>query len=118
MPVLQARCHNSVSRRVGGQVIEHQLAVTQAAKLRTHPHALDLPVLGAEEFDPAAAGRSTVIADDEERHSVGDQLLHAETMTALARIERRQMRVELRNQRGGVRTRGMLRGDDGGHSVC
>src|SRR5215831_20586857 len=82
---LQTQCHDIVSARVDGQVVEHQLAVTQAAKLRTHPHALDLPVLGAEEFDPAAAGRSTVIADDEERDSIGHQLLDAEAMTALAR---------------------------------
>ena len=100
---------DAMSARMRGQVVEHQLAVPLAAKLRSHPHALDLAVLAAEQLDAAAAGGRAAFANDEERDRVGNQLLNAEPMPALARIERRQMCVELRDQRRGVRAGGMLR---------
>src|SRR5262245_25383885 len=112
---LQTQGHDIASARVGGQVVEHQLAVTQAAKLRPNPHAFDLAILCAEQLDPATSGRSPVVADDEERDRVGNQLLHAEAMTALAWIERRQIRIELCDQRRGFGACGGLRCYDGRH---
>jgi hypothetical protein len=55
-------------------VVEHQLAEAQAAKLRSHPHSFDLPVLVAKQFDATTAGGSTTIPDDEEGHSIGQSI--------------------------------------------
>jgi len=93
MPVSSRSIPTFFCPRVGGEVVEHHLAVTKSANVRPHPHALDLAVLGAEQFDPATAGRSTVIANDEERDRVSNRLLHTETMTALTRIKPCQIRA-------------------------
>src|SRR5262249_3185908 len=114
---LQAQYPDPVAPGVLGQMLEQRLGEAQTSKRRAHVHPPDLPHLRAEQLDAATAGGRAIIANDEERDRVGNQFLHAETMTALARIERRQMRVELCNQRGGVRTRRMLRGYDHRHSV-
>src|SRR5262249_5778007 len=59
---------DSLRSRMFRQMIDQQLPEALAAKLRTHVHALELPVLGAEQLDTAAAGGSTVSAQDEKRH--------------------------------------------------
>src|SRR5262245_54857918 len=114
---LQPEYVDVMSACMRGQVVEHQLAVTFATKLRPHPHALDLAVLCAEQLDAAAPGGRAAVADDEERNRVGNQFLDAEPMTAFARIERREMCVELCDQRGRVGAGGVLGRYDRRHVV-
>src|SRR5215831_4805231 len=99
-------------------MIDEQLAKTQPAILRPHIHALELTILGAEELDAAAAGRITAMAQHEKRDPLRDQLLDTVTMTALGRIERVQMRFQLRNKQDGVGTIGTLARDDGLHGLA
>jgi len=50
---------------------------------------------------PAADGRA-VVTDEKEGHPLRDQLLYTVAMTTFPRIERRQVRFKLVNQRSGV----------------
>src|SRR5262245_57287047 len=83
-------------------MVQHQLGETFAARLGTHVHPLDLSILGAHQFDAATANGYAVIADEEEGHALGNQLLHAVAMTAFTRIERLKIRLQLGNQSCGV----------------
>src|SRR5690349_10944140 len=112
---LEAEDPDALAFRIVRQVVEHQLPETPAAKLRSHPHSLDFAILGLKQLDATTAGRRTPIANHEKGNRVGNQFLDAKAVTALARIERRQMRVELRNQRRCFGTRRMLRGYDDCH---
>ena len=74
--------------------LEKSLAICFAGSI----HALELPVIGAKQLDAATASGSAVNANDEEGYAIGNLFLHAEAVTALARIERLQMCIQLRNQ--------------------
>jgi hypothetical protein len=78
-------------------VVEQQLSETRATKLGSHIHPLDLSIFSAKQLDATTASGSAAIANDKEGHGVGNQLLHAEAVTTLARIERLQLRLKLRN---------------------
>jgi hypothetical protein len=99
------------------EVIQHPTTEPASSKDRAHVHALDLRVLSPNEQDAAASGRVPIVSRDEEPHAVAQQLLDAETVAALAGIERRQMRVEVVDERGGVRRVRTLLGYDDGQLV-
>src|SRR6266852_4013993 len=99
---LQPKEADSVCSGIVCQMIEQQLPKTQTTKKRAHIHALQFPIGGAKQLDAAAAGRSVVMAQHEERDCLRNQLVDAKTVTACAWIERLQMCFELRNEGDGV----------------
>lgn len=110
---LEANHRQALSLGVADEVIEHKTAEAAAAKRGAHPHPLDLGVLPADEHDAAASGRHPVVARDEEGDLLAQQLLDAEPVTALARIETREVRLEFLDERGGVRSVRALLMNDG-----
>ena len=85
-PRLQSEHVNAVALRIGCQVVEHQLPESATAELWAHVHAFDLPAPSSA--PSAATSCCAVLADDEERDGIGNQLLHAEAVPALACVQR------------------------------
>src|SRR5437588_3595214 len=52
----QAHYADPLSPGVIGQIVQHELRKTPAAKLRTDVHPLDFPVFAAHQLDSSAAG--------------------------------------------------------------
>jgi hypothetical protein len=88
--------------RACSAVIDEQLAIRAAAKLRPDIHALQFAILAAKKLDPAATRRRAVNPQHAERHAFPDQSLHAEAVPALRRVERLQMGLQFVDQKQGV----------------
>src|SRR5215467_5273859 len=111
----EAQQRDAVATRMPCQVIDQPFAVCATTELRPHVHALDLAVFLPDEHDAAAPGGPAVDAQDEKRHTLGDQLVHAEAVAALGRVERLEVRLQLVEECGGVGRVGPFGSDGHGH---
>src|SRR4029450_13685609 len=84
---LESEQRDAVAASVRSEVIDELLAVFTTAKFGPHVHAFELAVFFPDEHDAATPGRAAVDAQNEERYTLGHQLVHAEPMAALGRVE-------------------------------
>src|SRR5438046_2237081 len=100
--MLQPQQSDTLASGVVGEMIEHQLGKTQTPKLWTDVHPFEFAVVRPKQLNTPAADGRAVVTDEKEGHPLRDQLLYTVAMTTFPRIERRQVCLELVNQRSGV----------------
>src|SRR5215469_10187237 len=111
----EAQQRDAVATRMPCQVIDQPFAVCATTELRAYVHALDLAVFLPDKHDAAAPGCPAVDTQDEEGHTLGDELVHAEAVAALGRVERLEMRLQLVDERGGIGRIGPFGSNGHGH---
>src|SRR6185436_879330 len=111
---LETQERDAMRSGVFREVIDQQLTILAPPKCRPDVHALQLSVLPAEQLDPTASRWRSIDPQHEERHAFFDQSIDAEPVTALRRIERLQVGLQLVDQTYGVGSVGSLRGDNRG----
>jgi hypothetical protein len=98
-------------------LVEHHCAEAAPAKGRADIHPFDLAKVGRDEFDPGAGGWRAILAQDKERHVLGQELLYAKSMPAGRWIQRFEMGLELGDQADRVRMVGAFLGNRYCHGI-
>src|SRR5262245_53369036 len=82
-PGLEPQQSDAALSRVLGEPVQDPLRIAAPPECRPHVHALQLSILGSEELHAAAGGRSPRLAQQEERDTLREQLVHAVAVPAL-----------------------------------